>query len=108
MAKKSNRSNASYKAPVSTSTGKKPTKEGQKIGMILGLICMFAFVVIDQLWISIGISALVLGCLYIMQVFFEKSAAWYGSGYLYASIACGILSYLEYSGQIITNLINLR
>ena len=107
MAKKRNSSKASYKAPVSTSAGSKPQREGRKSGTILGVICLLAFVVIEQLWIAIAVSALVLGALYFLQVFGEKSASWYGSGYLYATIACAVLAYLEYSQQVITNLINL-
>ena len=107
MAKKRNNTKASYTAPASTSAGSKPQQEGRKSGTILGVVCLLAFVVIEQLWIAIAVSALVLGALYFLQVFGEKSATWYGSGYLYATIACAVLAYLEYSQQIITNIINL-
>jgi hypothetical protein len=105
MAKKAKRS-----APVQeVSPGANPYDNrgisGRRLGMIMGSICLLVFIYFEQLWIGTLSCALAFLVLYVMQVFFEKSKAWYESIYLYATILALALAYGEFSTGFISNLL---
>ena len=105
MAKK--RTNSTQRKPEAAKPGAKKTNSaGRSIGKVIGCVALLAFVMVEDLWMGIGIFALVFAALYVMQVFFEKSASWFSSGYLYATLGCSALAWAEHQYQIITRLIS--
>ena len=80
---------------------------GKRLGTILGSIVLILFIVTDELWIGTLACALGFALIYGMQVFVEKSKAWYASIYLYAALISLGLAWAEYSSDFITNLMKL-
>ena len=107
MAKKAKRP-----APVQeVSPGANPYEgnkiSGRRLGMIMGSICLLVFIWFEQMWIGILSCAVAFLVLYVMQVFFEKSRSWYGSIYLYATIAALALTYVEFSTGVISRILKV-
>lgn len=106
MAKK--KSTGTQRKPETAKPGTQKTNSaGRSMGKVIGCVALLAFVLVDDLWMGIGIFALVFAALYVLQVFFEKSASWFASGYLYATLGCAALAVAEYQYQIVSRLISV-
>ena len=97
MAKKVNRSKPVVEVSPGASPYDKPNAGGKRMGTILGSICLILFIITDELWIGTLACALGFATIFVMQVFLEKSKAWYASFYLYACIGSFVLAWAEYT-----------
>lgn len=106
MAKKVNRPAAAQ----NVSPGKNPyansQKSGRRMGNLIGALCLLSFIVFDELWIGILITALAFGILFAIQVH-DKVVKWYASPFLYAVAVTLVMAYVEYAYQLFSNLIDL-
>lgn len=107
MAKKSKRSTNNQSKASHTPGSENTSGIGRSMGKVIGCVALLAFVLMDELWMGIGVFTLVFAALYGIQVFAEKSKSWYSSLYLYTTLACGALAYAEYRYQVISNLLRL-
>ena len=105
MAKQTTRNNKGKQAV--TPGAQKQSSSGRNLGKVIGAMCLLVFIMAEQLWIATAACALAFAVLFVMQVFMEKSVSWYASGYLYATAACAVLAYLEFSSQFISRLLDL-
>jgi len=87
--------------------GADPHSGSKNLGKLLGPACFLMFIIFEHLWLSIFACTLVFMILFVLQVFFEKSSSWYNTPYLYATIATALLAYVEYSTNLITNILKL-
>jgi len=79
----------------------------RRMGTVLGCACMIVFIVFEELWIGTLACALGFAIIFGLQVFYDRTKAWYTSWNLYASVICIVLAYLEYSGGLISNIMKL-
>ena len=108
MAKKSNRNQPVRDLPAGPNPNQKNNSSARNWGKALGAVCLLIFIVFDQLWIGTLGCALCLAVIYGIQVFHDKTAKWYSSVYLYATLILLALAYAEYSSGFITNLMTLK
>ena len=79
----------------------------RRMGTVLGCACLLICILFDQLWMGTLAFGIGFAIIFGLLVFYEKSKVWYQSIYLYASLDCLILPYLEYTYNFLSNLMKV-
>ena len=108
MAKKSNRNQPVREVPAGPNPNQKNNSTARSLGKALGAACLVVFIVFEEFWISLLACGICLAVIYAIQVFHDKTAKWYESFYLYATLIVLALTYAEYSNGLLTNLMTLK
>ena len=107
MAKKINRAQpAADMAPGKDPHGGNPMLSS-RMGTVLGCACLVVFILFKELWIGMLACGLGFGIIFGLQLYYDRSRAWYTSWNLYAAFGCLILAYLEYASGLLSNLMKI-
>ncbi len=99
MAKKVKTTN-SRPAAKQTPAEPKTSSAGMMAARIMGCVCLAIFIFTDEIWLGTASCGLCMSIFFVLQVFIEKTRAWYLSGNFYGAIFCFVIAYLEYNYNI--------
>ncbi len=79
----------------------------KRMGNALGCAALIVFIIFGELWIGTLACAVGFCIIFGLEVFYEKSRAWYKSINFYCAILCAVLAYVEYASGFLSNLFKI-